>query len=143
MKFRPSTHPDFRLESVQDGYNYYIGFLGTPEEFQTFAKQSNIRPYVIDVDSDNRLISRTPGYLTWVHAYPGYKPISGWVELFQQVIPELIKSGELVEFHKVQEFIKKFPCTTGDFQIYRGAEILHIARTSMDYNGFYQGVKLI
>lgn len=142
MRFKPSTHPDFQLEAIEDGQKYYIGYMGTPAEFKAFAQKTGVFPYIFEVDlRDMTSISRTRGFLTWNHAYPGWKSVQDGDELVQ-VVANRIKSGEL-DYSSLIPFLNKFKFgIKSELNIYNGFNVAQVSREDTEYDNFYQGVKL-
>ena len=143
MKFKPSTHSDFRLEAIQDGQLFLIDYLGTPEQFKDYSKLSHVRPYIFEIDMrDMTSISRTPGFLTWQTENPGWTSVQDGDELVQVVVNR-INRNEL-DYGSLIPFLNKFKFgIQSDLNIYNGFDVKQVSRESMSYDNFYQGVKLI
>ena len=144
MKFKPSTHPDFELELVQDGMLFLTGYLNSPEEFKEFAKASHVRPYVFELDREHNLISRKPGFVSWQDEYPGWEVVADWKELHSVVVPRLMREGLITHQHHIDYFVKNFwfgmPNT---LHLINGIHVAQVSINDTSYGNFYQGVKLI
>ena len=106
MKFKPSTHPDFELEAIEDGYTYLTSYLGTPEEFQAFLNQTNARPYVFEVDRNLNMLSRRSGIVSWNDEHPGFVPVYSGAELLGKIVPLMIDNG--ISYQSCLSFISLF-----------------------------------
>lgn len=142
MKFKPSTHPDFELEAIEDGYTYLTSYLGTPEEFQAFLNQTNARPYVFEVDRNLNMLSRRSGIVSWNDEHPGFVPVYSGAELLGKIVPLMIDNG--ISYQSCLSFISLFRFgIESELNIYKDLEVRQVSRDSVEYGSYYQGVKLI
>ena len=142
MKFKPSTHPDFELEAIEDGYTYLTCYLWTPEEFQVFLNQTNARPYVFEVDRNLNMLSRRSGIVSWNDEHPGVVPVYSGAELLGKIVPLMIDNG--ISYQSCLSFISLFRFgIESELNIYNDLEVRQVSRYSVQYGSYYQGVKLI